>query len=133
MTRWLLCLIAASLSALTAQAEGERDPFMPFVWEQPATVQVQNPNDPSIEANPLTEKPLSSYKLIGLVVSPTDAVAVIKSRDKREFFANIGDQVGSEGGIVDTISTEGITLDVNGKLVNLNVNNRFELQNEDSE
>ncbi len=106
----------------------DRDPFTPYTWTAPAST--DSADKTTDGANPLIDKPLSSYTVIGVVVSPTDALAVLKSRDKHEYFAYIGDKVGSEGGTLETISTEGITVDMAGKVVPLKVSNRFENQDE---
>ena len=123
-------LIIAVLStfAHVTQAE-ERDPFLPYTWSAPAATDANGDKD-ATTSSPLIDKPLSAYTVIGVVVSPTDALAVLKSRDKHEYFAYIGDPVGSEGGVVETINTEGITVDIGGKILPLKVSNRFEIQDE---
>ncbi len=108
-----------------------RDPFAPYAVEKPKTTAAGDIFDAAAPAlTPLTERPLSSYQVIGVIVSPTDSVALIKSRDKRELFASIGDAMGSEGGKVEVISSEGITVDTNGKISNLTVSNRFDTPDE---
>jgi Tfp pilus assembly protein PilP len=107
----------------------DRDPFKPYMSTPPI-----NASDGAAvardAASPLAEKPLSSYAVVGVVVSPNDAMAVLKSRDKHEYFAYIGDPIGSEGGVLETINTEGITVNMGGKIVSLKVSNRFENQDE---
>lgn len=123
----LLAVIA--LFSVTAIA-ADRDPFMPYTWSSPSGAEGTKVAGNAPSANPLVDKPLSSYKVIGVVVSPSDALAVIKSRDRREYFAYIGDPVGMEGGVISAINIEGITIDMSGKVVPLKVSNRFENQDE---
>ncbi len=113
-----------------AKAE-ERDPFKPYTWSAPASVSDAKTavNDGEV-STPLIDKPLTAYTVIGVVISPTDALAVLKSRDKHEYFAYIGDQVGSEGGKLETINTDGVTVNISGKIIPLKVSNRFETQDE---
>ncbi len=124
----LLALITASGIAVAA----DRDPFLPYTWSTPAATTDTNSANINTDSkiSPLIDKPLSAYTVIGVVVSPNDALAVLKSRDKREYFAYIGDPVGSEGGVLETINTEGISVDMGGKIVTLKVSNRFEMQDE---
>lgn len=123
-----LMLVSTSLVCSAAYA-ADRDPFLPYTWSAPAGSDA-TASKTTDSSNPLVDKPLASYKVIGVVVSPTDALAVVKSRDKQEFFAYIGDPIGSEGGVLDSINTDGITVDIAGKTTSLKVSNRFENQDE---
>ncbi len=108
---------------------GDRDPFAPYASAKTAIATTkQSESDSSI--TPLTEDSISAYKLVGLIVSPTDSIVLIRSSSNREYFASTGDKIGNEGGVIHKISTEGVTVDINGKLVDLTVNNRLEIQNE---
>ncbi len=132
-TALIVMTIIAMLVADAAQA-ADRDPFLPYTWSAPTGGNETTPGGGKIPStNPLIDKPISSYKVIGVVISPTDAMAVMKARDKHEYFAYIGDPIGSEGGIIETINTEGITIGVGGKIVPLKVSNRFENQDEKTE
>lgn len=126
----LICVVVMVGHGIAIAAD--RDPFLPYTWSAPAgTGNDTGGKDKSGEAvNPLIDKPISSYTVIGVVISPTDALAVLKSRDKHEYFAYVGDPIGSEGGVMETINTEGITVNINGKIVPLKVSNRFEMQDE---
>lgn len=121
----LMAMLPGTVFAQTA----ERDPFMPFAWDKPVAVDVQDASKEDIDNTPLTDNPITSYALIGVVVSPKDSIAVIKALDKAEYFAGVGDKIGSEGGVIDVITSEGITIDLNGRLIDLTVNNRFNGQN----
>lgn len=124
--------IAIALSYGSAHG-ADRDPFLPYTWSAPTGTDVGGAAKQAASTNPLVDKPVSSYRVIGVVVSPTDALAVLKARDKQEYFAYIGDPVGSEGGILETINTDGITVDIGGKIMSLKVSNRFESQDEKSD
>jgi len=123
-----ICFIAfAGYGLAFAQS---RDPFTPYAVSPPVAASVGKAVDPAEGNNPLTDKPITAYTVIGVAISPTDAMAVLKSRDKHEYFAYIGDEVGSEGGKIETISSEGITVNINGKIVNLKVSNRLEIKDD---
>ena len=107
----------------------ERDPFLPYTWSAPTTTDMINKAEKK-NVNPLIAQPITSYTVIGVVVSPNDALAVLKSRDRTEYFAYIGDPVGSEGGMIETINSDGITVDISGKIIPLRVSNRFESQDD---
>ncbi len=132
ITLYLLVLLTVPYVVFAQESDpSDRDPFAPFVWEKPAAVEVREPTPGEmLKNNPLTSKPLSTYRVTGLIVSPTNAIAVIKTRTKHEYFANLGDPLGIEGGIIGVIDSDGVIVDINGKLVTINVSNRFEIQNE---
>lgn len=119
-----------TLVAYGTASAAERDPFLPYSWSAPSGKDAANGTTDDKAVNPLITKPASSYTVIGVVVSPNDALAVLKSRDRNEYFAYIGDPVGSEGGIIETINSDGITVDISGKIIPLNVSNRFESQDD---
>jgi Tfp pilus assembly protein PilP len=106
-----------------------RDPFTPFQQgKQPTdTDDVKSEEVETAFVTPLTKDPLSYYQLAGVIISPWDSFVLIKSMDKREHFATIGDSLGKEGGVIDLISVDGITVDIDGKLINLTVTNRFDI------
>jgi Tfp pilus assembly protein PilP len=129
----LILLASISIFPISSNAEEIRDPFSPFTWGGGPSTAVEEVNPDSIDnlsVTPLTKDSLSSYQLAGVIVSPTDSIALIRAKNKRDYFVNIGDSIGREGGIIDVISSEGITIDVNGKLIDLTVSNGFEIQNE---
>jgi len=122
---FIVTLIAFGVANAT-----ERDPFLPYTWSAPQGKESANSIASGRHVNPLVRKPLTSYTVIGVVVSPNDALAVIKGRDRSEYFAYIGDPIGSEGGMIETINTDGITVDISGKIVPLKISNRFESQDD---
>lgn len=129
MKKLIKITLFVAVIALSSANAAERDPFLPYTWSGPAGKDAAN-SDTSKDVNPLVRKSLSSYKVIGVVVSPNDALAVLKTRDRGEYFVYVGDPIGSEGGIIETINSEGITVDIGGKIVSLKVSNRFESQDD---
>ncbi len=128
-----IIFILSCLITTIAIAAEERDPFKPYTWSAPSGGEpVVSSNKGGEINNPLTDKPISAYTVVGVVVSPSEAIAVLKSRDKREYFAYIGDKIGIEGGIVSTIDTEGVTIDLGGKIIPMKISNRFEVQNDNT-
>lgn len=127
-----IIFIAAMLFIGSSASAQERNPFEPYVFDAPATVaEVSNPRkERKGVANPLTSSPLSSYKVTGLIVAPNEAVVVVKTEDKREYFAYVGDSLGDDGGIIETVSTEGIVVNNGEDLLTVNVNNKFEIPND---
>ncbi len=131
MKKLIKLIIIAVIAGYGTAIAQDRDPFLPYTWSSPNNADTGAGGTKSSDsANPLVDKPVSAYTVIGVVISPTDALAVLKSRDKREYFAYIGDAIGSEGGIIETINTDGITVNISGKIVPLKVSNRFEMQDE---
>lgn len=129
MRNKLLTLLLLLSIPFLAQAES-RDPFSPYAWEKKIADEAAAKSQPNYDVTPLTEFPLASYVLAGVIVSPKDAIALIRTRTRREFYVHLGDSLGKEGGVVDIISVEGITVNMNGKIVDVSVNNRFEAGNE---
>ena len=112
MTNKIFILLALLTLPLLAQAEG-RDPFAPYAWEQKAD-KAKKAGQEDYDVTPLTEKPLSDYRITGTIISPTSAVGLIKGRDRREYLVSVGDDLGNEGGKIIIISGEGVTVDING-------------------
>lgn len=133
MSKKLLTMVVILAFPLLAKAEELRDPFSPFGWGGIKNPAVEAANADSIEnlnVTPITKDPLSTYQLAGVIVSPTDSIALLRTKNKRDYFVNIGDEIGMERGIIDVISSEGITIDLKGKLIDLTVSNGFEIKNE---
>lgn len=135
-------------------AQDLRDPFSRggnsvILVEDNVTTEV---NDHDV--TPLTRDPITSYQVAGIIIkhekependsendsesnydeysedSGMNSIALIRTKNKRDYFASIGDYIGNEGGIIDEITSEGIVVDINGRLRDLNVSNRFDIQNE---
>ncbi len=103
---------------------GERDPFMPYQAERSKPklgVSVS-----SLGASlALTEHPLGTLKLVGVIISPHQSFAIMQSRDGRDYFVSKGDKVGSEGGVLMDISPENVAIRLNKNTVELAVSNKI--------
>jgi len=102
----------------------ERDPFTPYSPETTAVKVKKNKND---QNHPLIDSALDEYRIIGLAIAPNNAVIVIKSPDKHEYFATIGDRLGSEGGVISNLTTDSITVNTGNDVVTIPVSNKFEM------
>lgn len=133
MNKMLTYLFIILLPVLVLAAQ-ERDPFAPYMWDQPSTPGSNVGSAPEVGedevVNPLLRGPLSSFRLTGLMVAPHDAIAVLKGRDKVDYFVTVGDTVGIEKGIVESISRKGVVVNMDGDFITLSVQNSFELQND---
>jgi len=130
MKNKLLVFATVATFPFFSVAQDLRDPFSRggnsgMLAEDPISTEVNDLN-----VTPLTKDPITSYQLAGVIISPTDSIALVRTLSKRDYFANIGDSIGNEGGVIDEMSSEGIIVDINGKLIPLTVSNRFDIQNE---
>lgn len=133
MNKKLLVLIALTVLPSFAETEELRNPFAPFPWDAPASDVAGSPSDSKLsspDAPPLLRDPVYFYKLAGVIISPTESIALIRAKNKVDYFVKIGEAVGNEGGVISAISSQGITVDVSGKPINLTVSNRLDIQNE---
>ena len=135
--QWLPILAGITILAITALPANaktlERDPFSPYAWEKPSNVVEVDPliGRTTEFTTPLTENALSTYKVVGTMISPKDALALVRTKDKREFFVSHGDPIGREGGEITVINIDGVTVDISGKIIDLTVNNNsFEAGND---
>ncbi|MDB2415283.1 hypothetical protein N9W34_05875 [Rickettsiales bacterium] len=122
-------ILATLIIPASAMSQGkEKDPFMPFVWDTPV---VDSSKSGDGKGSKLTkEHPLSSYRLTGLAVGPEDAIAIITSKEGKEYFVTVGDSIGNENGIVESIRLEGVTIKAGNEKIEMVVDNKFGLQNE---
>lgn len=128
MVKYILIMVGLVAWLQSAFAQN-RDPFSPYMFEAPVAEVEEEVHDGGSTVRPLNEEPLKSYRLIGVMVSPEKSVAVIHSPDRREYFVKTGDALGNEGGIIDAMSVEGISVNQKDEIVNMKVTNKFEIQN----
>lgn len=128
----MLCLISMVMFIPLSLVAEERDPFVPYLFETPASVvdSEDTSQDAYSTVRPLNDNPLKSYKLIGVIISPQQSVAVVQGPSRREYFVSVGDELGSEGGVIESMTVEGLSVDLGTELVNLKVTNKFEIQND---
>lgn len=123
-----LCLL---LPAAFAQAEESRDPFQPASWSSKATKSEAKDNQ-SI-ANPLLANPLATYILVGLAISKEQAIAVVKAPDTKDYFVKIGDILGKEGGHIESMNSDGITVNMENSIITIPVSNKIEIKTNDQD
>ena len=83
--------------------------------------------------HPLLQNPISSNIIIGIMVSPSQKTAFIRTASGDDFFVKVGDKLGNANGSITDISHEdGIEVTEDDKVVYLAVRNRSGV-NEDEE
>lgn len=131
-----LISLAGFLSCFTSlvSAEGGRDPFAPYVVEEPVN---RASSSEGVDAKerlpqkpPLERYPISSYRLIGVLIGPESWVALVRTPERKEYLLHLSDRLGSNNGVVVAIDLSGITVDEGGSRINLAVSNRLENSNE---
>ncbi len=112
--------------------DNTKDPFVPYMLDSSGG-DLSNGNNSSSIANSkfLTDRPLGAYNLIGIIASKNKSVAVLKSRDKREYFAKTGDKIGNQGGKITDINKDGIVVTQGSETINIGVSNQFEIRSND--
>lgn len=123
------CLCIFSFMAV-AQAK-QRDPFQPYAWnfspeEEKSDASATN-TDTQYALNPLKNSPLHTFALIGVIVSKEKTLAVIKTFGNKEFFVRVGDALGKEGGHIETIDSDGLTVNTGSAIIPIPVSNKIEI------
>ena len=129
----LLCI---AMFIEVAFASKEKNPFIPYVFEAATSVidkaKPQEINLSGKKDNPLQAKSVNDYILVAIMTSETEAIGLVKAPDKMEYFVEVGDTLGSEGGKIDIIDYEGIVINTGSELVSIAVSNKLEVvTNED--
>lgn len=120
------------LLPVTMAYAAERDPFQPATWANNKDSK-SDAKDEKTFLRPLEANPLRAYVVVGIVVSDSKAIAVIKSPDGKDHFVNVGDAIGSEGGHIEAISSEGITVNTANSRVTIPVSNKIEMKKNDED
>ena len=76
--------------------------------------------------HPLLQHPVKSYILMGVVISKTVKIALIRANNGAEYFIREGDLLGNAEGIITDINAIGIEVTEENKPVTLAVRNRSE-------
>ena len=118
--------MCALLPLVAVQAE-QRDPFQPALWANSKDKESLPSNNKNFK-HQLENYSLNVYAVVGVVISEEMAMTVIKSPDGKDHFLNIGDRLGSEGGHIETISSEGITVNTESSLITIPVSNKIEIK-----
>lgn len=128
-----VCTMAVMGSSAYAVDGLDRDPFSPFVLDIPTGVSEvpvveEGANREEEYINPLERDSVYNYKVVGIMASSEKALAVVKTMDRQEFFVRLGDKLGREGGVVDVINTDGVSVVNEEEVVDIPVRNKVELQ-----
>ena len=83
----------------------------------------------SIEAvdktlHPLVRRPVDSNTIIGVMISPAQKIAYIRTYDGEEYFIGVGDMLGNADGSVTNINSSGIEVTQADDVISLPVRNR---------
>ncbi len=115
---------------LAQKDETAKDPFVPYMLDSSSTgnIGANGSLDLSTNSKFLSDRPLGAYNLTGIIASKHKSIAILKSRDKREYFAKIGDKIGNENGTISSINKDGIVVSQSGATIDINVSNQFEIK-----
>lgn len=110
-------------------ASAERDPFAPYVSPDAsatkaasAPVVKRDTSTPNIVQ--LDKYALSSYSLIGIIVSPDTSIAVVRGPDQQEYYVTVGDQLGKEGGVIEEVTIDRMVVENKDDVITLQVSNK---------
>lgn len=117
---------ALSFSALAQ----ERDPFDPYVKQGTSSggSKVVEPVRSTVatSASGVSNHPVKSFKVIGVIVGRDKSMAVLRGPDNLDYFVSKGDEVGSERGKIQEVTVEDIKVNIADKeLVTLVVGNKM--------
>ena len=74
--------------------------------------------------HPLLQHPVKSYILMGVVISKTVKIALIRANNGEEYFIREGDLLGNAEGTITDINGIGVEVTEENKVVSLPVRNR---------
>ena len=74
--------------------------------------------------HPLLQHPVKSYILMGVVISKTVKIGLIRANNGEEYFIRVGDLLGNAEGTITDINIIGIEVSEENKVVSLAVRNR---------
>ena len=74
--------------------------------------------------HPLLQHPVKSYILMGVVISKTVKIALIRANNGEEYFIRVGDLLGNAEGTITNINGIGVEVTEENKVVSLAVRNR---------
>ena len=103
--------------------------FGSLITDTDTTVPATNSPPPEVidkSLHPLVQNPVNSYILMGVVISKTVKIALIRANNGAEYFIREGDLLGNAEGIITDINAIGIEVTEENKPVTLAVRNRRE-------
>ena len=74
--------------------------------------------------HPLLQHPVKSYILMGVVISKTVKIGLIRANNGEEYFIRVGDLLGNAEGTITDINGIGVEVTEENKVVSLPVRNR---------
>ena len=74
--------------------------------------------------HPLLQHPVKSYILMGVVISKSVKIALIRANNGEEYFIRVGDLLGNAEGTITDINVSGVEVSEENKVVSLAVRNR---------
>ena len=74
--------------------------------------------------HPLLQHPVKSYILMGVVISKTVKIALIRANNGQEYFIRVGDLLGNAEGTITDINIIGLEVSEENKVVSLAVRSR---------
>ena len=74
--------------------------------------------------HPLLQPPVKSYILMGVVISKTVKIGLIRANNGEEYFIRVGDLLGNAEGTITDINGIGVEVTEENKVVSLAVRNR---------
>jgi len=128
-----LMLILASLVSVSHAAENAFGSLPVIVTNSSAQSSGGFSSDPIDQsAHPLVQNSISSNIIIGIMISPSQKTAFIRTASGDDYFVKVGDKLGNANGSITDISHEAIEVTENGEVLYLIVRNRSGV-NEDEE
>ena len=74
--------------------------------------------------HPLLQHPVKSYILMGVIISKTVKIGLIRANNGEEYFVRVGDLLGNAEGTITVINGIGIEVTEENKVISLPVRNR---------
>ena len=92
----------------------------------PADIAILVPTAEVIDKSihPLLQHPVKSYILMGVVISKTVKIGLIRANNGEEYFIRVGDLLGNAEGTITDINVIGVEVSEENKVVSLVVRNR---------
>lgn len=140
MFRFLGVCVCVLLGVAFHVEAADRDPFTPYVDSSNVTTSATgdkpagfNATEPVSSASvaQLDKHPVSTYKLIGIIVAPENTLAVVRGLDQAEYFVTEGDRLGKEGGVISAITLDNMMIEVGGDIVTMKVSNKLVVEGQD--
>ena len=126
--KYSLFAVAILVTSSVAYAQ-ERDPFSPAggvvkVIKEEVAGESLFPNQ---ALNPKIAYKITSYKVVGTLISKQKQLAAIKALNGMDYIVLVGEKIGSEGGKITKIEQDGIIIKNSEGEIKLPVSNKIEV------